>query len=137
MTGTGNAASFAYTKSVIEYASAADLAAVNTLKQQLTNVTTLQDSSLTPGTVELILGSDFTGLAPDRAELREPQRLGQPQRLREPRRLGQPQRVRLGRRQPGPVQQRHHRGGQLRQRQLSLRRPAQPLSSSAPGVSAA
>ena len=63
VTGSGNAASFAYTNSVIEYASAADLAAVNTLKQQLTNVTTLQDSSLTPGTVELILGSDFTGLA--------------------------------------------------------------------------
>jgi LCP family protein required for cell wall assembly len=64
VTGTGNAASFAYTKSVIEYASATDLAAVNTLKQQLTDVTTLQDSSLTPGTVDLILGSDFTALAP-------------------------------------------------------------------------
>jgi LCP family protein required for cell wall assembly len=64
VTGTGNAASFAYTKSVIEYSSAADAAAVNTLKQQLTNVTTLQDGSLTPGTVDLILGSDFTALAP-------------------------------------------------------------------------
>jgi LCP family protein required for cell wall assembly len=64
VTGTGNAASFAYTKSVIEYSSAADVAAVNTLKQQLTNVTTLQDGGLTPGTVELILGSDFTALAP-------------------------------------------------------------------------
>jgi len=37
---------------------------VNTLKQQLTHVTDLQDSTLTPGTVELILGSDFTGLSP-------------------------------------------------------------------------
>jgi LCP family protein required for cell wall assembly len=64
VTGTGNAASFAYTKSVIEYSSAVDLAAVNTLKQQLTNVTTLQDGSLSPGTVDLILGSDFTALAP-------------------------------------------------------------------------
>jgi hypothetical protein len=64
VTGTGNAASFAYTNSVIEYASTADMAAVNTLKQQLTHVTDLQDSSLTPGTVELILGSDFTGLSP-------------------------------------------------------------------------
>jgi LCP family protein required for cell wall assembly len=64
VTGTGNAASFAYTESVIEYASASDLAAVNTLKQQLTNVTELQVSSLTPGTVELIVGSDFTGLVP-------------------------------------------------------------------------
>jgi len=62
VTGTGNAASFAYTKSVIQYASTADMAAVNTLKQELTNVTTLQDSTLTPGTVELILGSDFAGL---------------------------------------------------------------------------
>jgi LCP family protein required for cell wall assembly len=64
VTGTGNATSFAYTNSVIEYASAADMAAVNTLKQQLTNVTGLQVSSLTPGTVVLILGSDFTELTP-------------------------------------------------------------------------
>ena len=64
VTGTGDAASFAYTKSVIEYSSAADTAAVNTLARQLADVTTLQDSTLTPGTVELILGSDFTGLAP-------------------------------------------------------------------------
>jgi LCP family protein required for cell wall assembly len=64
VTGTGNAASFAYTNSVIEYASAGDLAAVNTLSKQLANVTNLQDSSLPPGTVELILGSDFGGLTP-------------------------------------------------------------------------
>jgi LCP family protein required for cell wall assembly len=64
VTGTGDAASFAYTKSVIEYASATDMAAVNTLRRQLTNVTDLRVTSLTPGTVELILGSDFTGLSP-------------------------------------------------------------------------
>ncbi len=64
VTGTGNAASFAYTNSVIEYPSAADMAAVNTLKEELTNVTDLLDPSLAPGTVTLILGSDFTGLAP-------------------------------------------------------------------------
>jgi LCP family protein required for cell wall assembly len=64
VTGTGNAASFAYTNSVIEYASAGDMAAVNTLSKELTNVTNLQDSSLAPGTVELILGSDFSGLTP-------------------------------------------------------------------------
>ncbi len=63
VTGTGNAASFAYTNSVIEFSSPADMAAVNTLKQELTHVTDLQDSTLAPGTVELILGSDFTGLA--------------------------------------------------------------------------
>jgi len=62
VTGTGDAASFAYTKSVIEYASAADLAEVNTLKKQLTDLTDLQDTGLTPGTIELILGSDFTGM---------------------------------------------------------------------------
>jgi LCP family protein required for cell wall assembly len=64
VTGTGNAASFAYTTSVIEYSSAAEVAAVNTLKRQLTDVTTLRDSTLAPGTVELIIGSEFTALAP-------------------------------------------------------------------------
>ncbi len=64
VTGTGDAPSFAYTNSVIEYSSAADLAAVNTLKKELTNVTSLRVASLTPGTVDLILGSDFTGLVP-------------------------------------------------------------------------
>src|SRR5580704_18948698 len=55
VTGTGNAASFAYTNSVIEYASTTDMAAVNTLKRELTHVTDLQESTLTPGTVDLIL----------------------------------------------------------------------------------
>ena len=64
VTGTGDAPTFAYTNSVIEYSSTADMAAVNTLKKELTNVTSLQVASLTPGTVDLILGSDFTGLAP-------------------------------------------------------------------------
>jgi LCP family protein required for cell wall assembly len=68
VTGTGDAPNFAYTTSVIEYASAADMAAVNTLKKELTNVTSLQVTSLTPGTVDLILGSDFTGLAPDTSQ---------------------------------------------------------------------
>jgi LCP family protein required for cell wall assembly len=63
VTGTGDAPTFAYTKSVIEYSSTADMAAVNTLKKELTNVTSLRVASLTPGTVDLILGSDFTGLA--------------------------------------------------------------------------
>jgi LCP family protein required for cell wall assembly len=63
VTGTGNAPNFAYTNSVIEYPSAAEMAAVNTLKKELTNVTELLDPSVAPGTVELVLGSDFTGLA--------------------------------------------------------------------------
>jgi hypothetical protein len=62
VTGTGDATSFAYTNSVIEYSSAADMAEVNTLGQELSNVTDLKDASLTPGTVELILGSDYSGL---------------------------------------------------------------------------
>jgi hypothetical protein len=62
VTGTGDAATFSYTNSVIEYSSSADMAEVNTLKQAISDVTDLQDASLTPGTVDLILGSDFTGL---------------------------------------------------------------------------
>ena len=62
VTGTGDAPNFAYTKSVIEYSTAADMPAVNTLEKELTNVTSLQVASVAPGTVDLILGSDFTGL---------------------------------------------------------------------------
>jgi LCP family protein required for cell wall assembly len=62
--GNGNAANFAYTTSVIEYASAADLPAARTLKGQLGHVTLQLDSGLTPGTVVLILGSSFTTLKP-------------------------------------------------------------------------
>ena len=68
VTGTGDAPNFAYTNSVIEYSSTADRAAVNTLKKELTNVTSLQVTSLTPGTVDLILGSEFTGLTPQRPQ---------------------------------------------------------------------
>jgi LCP family protein required for cell wall assembly len=58
----GNAPSFSYTKSVIEYASAADLPAVNTLKEQLRHVTVKKVTSLTPGTITLIVGSSYHGL---------------------------------------------------------------------------
>jgi LCP family protein required for cell wall assembly len=60
--GTTDAASFGYTKSVIEYASAADRPAAETLKAQLSSVTLKLDPSLTPGTVDLIVGSSFTAL---------------------------------------------------------------------------
>src|SRR6266567_1734656 len=60
--GTGDASSFGYTNSVIKYASPADKAAVKTLKHQLSNVTVEQDSSLIPGTLELIIGSAYQGL---------------------------------------------------------------------------
>ena len=65
VTGTGDAPKFTYTKSVIEYSTTADMPAVNTLEKELTNVTSLQVPSIAPGTVDLILGSDFTGLAPN------------------------------------------------------------------------
>jgi hypothetical protein len=64
VTGTGNAPNFAYTNSVIEYPSSAEMAAVNTLKKELTNVTDLLVPTLASGTVDLILGSDFAGLVP-------------------------------------------------------------------------
>jgi LCP family protein required for cell wall assembly len=60
---TGDASTFGYTNSVIEYAAATDLPAVDTLKAQLTGATVHKNASLTPGTIELIVGSSFNGLA--------------------------------------------------------------------------
>jgi LCP family protein required for cell wall assembly len=60
--GTGDANNFSYTSSVIEYAAASDMPAVNTLKAQLSSVEVRQNSALTPGTIELIVGSSFTAL---------------------------------------------------------------------------
>ncbi len=60
--GTGDAPSFSYTRSVIEYASAADLPAADSLKARLSSVTLEHDASLTPGTVDLIVGSTYAGL---------------------------------------------------------------------------
>jgi LCP family protein required for cell wall assembly len=64
----GDAASMDYANSVIEYTGASDLAAARTLAAQLSDVTLRQDPSLQPGTVELILGSTFTGLKPEAAK---------------------------------------------------------------------
>ena len=61
--GTGDASSFSYTDSVIEYAAASDLPAVNTLKARLGSVQVVLDSSLTPGTITLIVGSSFTSVS--------------------------------------------------------------------------
>ena len=61
--GTGDASSFSYTDSVIEYAAASDLPAVNTLKSRLSSVQVRQDPTLTPGTVTLIVGSSFTSFS--------------------------------------------------------------------------
>jgi LCP family protein required for cell wall assembly len=59
-----DAASMNYTSSVVEYAGTSDLPAARTVAAELSNVKLEQDPSLTPGTVELIIGSSFTGLKP-------------------------------------------------------------------------
>ena len=62
MVGTGDAENFGFSTSMIEYAGASDLPAVNTLKAHLSNVQVTQDPTLTPGTVVLVLGSSFNGV---------------------------------------------------------------------------
>jgi LCP family protein required for cell wall assembly len=62
--GHSDAASFGYTRSVIEYTSAAELPAVATLRQQIPAATIHRVPGLAGGTLDLIIGSDFTGLAP-------------------------------------------------------------------------
>jgi LCP family protein required for cell wall assembly len=59
----GNAASSNYVQSVIEYGSAAENPAVNTLRQQFPGATVKHVSSLTSGTLHLILGTSFRSLA--------------------------------------------------------------------------
>jgi LCP family protein required for cell wall assembly len=61
--GTGDAASPSYTGSVIEYPSAAELPQARTMAAQVPGATLHADPAVTAGTVELILGSSFTGLA--------------------------------------------------------------------------
>jgi LytR cell envelope-related transcriptional attenuator len=63
VTGTGDANNFSYTNSMIEYATSSDLPAADTLKADVPNVKVQQNSSLTPGTIELIVGSTFNGLS--------------------------------------------------------------------------
>jgi LCP family protein required for cell wall assembly len=62
--GTGDANNFGYTTNVIEYAASSDMPAVDTLKAVVPNAQVQQESSLTPGTVVLIVGSDFSALNP-------------------------------------------------------------------------
>ena len=59
---TGHDARLSYPGSVIEYGSAVTLPAVRALRKQLTSVTVRQDSSLAPGTLDLIVGSSFRAL---------------------------------------------------------------------------
>jgi LCP family protein required for cell wall assembly len=62
--GTSDANNFNYTTNVIEYAASSDMPAVDTLKAVVPNAQVQQDSSLTAGTVVLIIGSDFSALNP-------------------------------------------------------------------------
>ena len=62
--GTGYAPSTGYRSTVIEYAKRADLAAARTLSGQFAHAKLRLKAGLTPGTVDVILGSSFTKLAP-------------------------------------------------------------------------
>ena len=64
VTGAANASSTSYTSSVIEYGNSSEMPEVNTLKAALgsAHVQMRKDPNLTPGTLDLIIGADFTGL---------------------------------------------------------------------------
>lgn len=65
--GTGYAAATThYVNSVVQYGTAADLSAASTLKEQFPAVRLQLVTGLTRGTVQVILGSGFTALAPPR-----------------------------------------------------------------------
>jgi LCP family protein required for cell wall assembly len=63
VTGTGPAANYSYTSSVIQYSSAAQLPEVNTLKAELGSVVLQKDTALGTGSINLILGSSYQGLS--------------------------------------------------------------------------
>jgi LCP family protein required for cell wall assembly len=60
--GSTNATNSSYTDSIIEYSTQAEMPMVNTLKAQLSSVQVQQVPGLSPGTIDLIIGSTFTGL---------------------------------------------------------------------------
>ena len=72
MTGTGDVANTGYTSSVIEYSSASQLPEVNTLKAAIGSAQVKQDTTLQAGTISLIVGSSFNGLASRRRRHRPP-----------------------------------------------------------------
>jgi hypothetical protein len=59
--GTGNADSANYTRTEIRYA-AGDTALATTLAAQFPGAELTQQTGITPGTVELVIGSDFTAV---------------------------------------------------------------------------
>jgi LCP family protein required for cell wall assembly len=62
ITGTGDAASFSYTSSVIEYSSASQRSQVKALRETIPHVVEQRVAGLPAGTLQLIIGSSFTGL---------------------------------------------------------------------------
>jgi LCP family protein required for cell wall assembly len=62
--GTGYAATTTHVKTVVEYSRAADLPAANLLMQQFSAVKAKRVPGLQAGTVQVVLGSTFTALAP-------------------------------------------------------------------------
>jgi LCP family protein required for cell wall assembly len=60
--GTTNATNSNYTDSIIEYSTQSEVPMVNTLKAQLSSVQIQQVPGLRAGTIDLIIGSKFTGL---------------------------------------------------------------------------
>ncbi len=62
--GTGNADNTAFTQTVIQYASASDLPAVEALTAVLISARTQRVPTLQPGTLNLVLGADFKSLKP-------------------------------------------------------------------------
>src|SRR6266851_1236563 len=67
VTGTGDAANTGYTSNVIEYSSPSQLPEVNTLKAAIGSAQVKQDTTLQAGTISLIVGSSFNGLASQKA----------------------------------------------------------------------
>ena len=63
-TTPSGASDYSYTTSVVEYHGPADLQAAETVAAQMKNVKLREVSSLSPGDVTLILGSQFTKLGP-------------------------------------------------------------------------
>lgn len=61
VTGTGDAPIFSYESSVIEYPSAAELRAATALKSLLGKATLRVNTALAAGTVQVIVGAEFTG----------------------------------------------------------------------------
>ena len=62
--GTGDAPNgYSYTNSIIEYSTAAQLPEVNTLRKQVAGAQVTKVSTLQVGTLSLIVGSKFNGLA--------------------------------------------------------------------------